>query len=139
MTFKSVRSTLAVLFLASLAAHLGGLFYVRSSIWPEEFQAFVLKILAVYSVPLAVVIGGIVVQPRRASAGPPQPLAWAAVVLTLFWNGLLLTRSLSFVSAQQDSVASAISFIDTVASASSFLVAGVISAYFAEPVARRKT
>jgi hypothetical protein len=131
MTMARVRSTLFIMFLASLALQVIAFFFVRYKMWPEDFQALILRILTIYSVPLAVVLGGIAAQPRDGLAAAPLLPGWAAIVLTALWNLLLIGRSLGFVLAEQDSVASAVSYLDAVASSSSFLVAGVITAFFA--------
>ena len=118
------------IFLASLILQLGAFLAIRSKMWPEDLLNLVLKLLGIYSVQLSVVLAGIFAQPRAGLADPPAGLAWTALLLTTLWNLLLVWRSVSFSVAAQDSVGDLIKYIDTVASASSFLVAGVIAFFF---------
>jgi hypothetical protein len=48
------------------------------------------------------------------------------------WNLLLAWRSISFSIAAQDSVSDLIKYLDSIASSSSFLVAGVLTFFFAK-------
>ena len=127
------RVTLIVLFLASLTIQLVAFFLVRSRMWPEEFTILIIKIFSIYSVPLAVVIGGMIAKRHEAPASAPVALTWIAIVLTILWNLLLIGRSLAFALADRDSVTSAANDLGILATFSSFLVAGVISAFFAAP------
>jgi protein-S-isoprenylcysteine O-methyltransferase Ste14 len=130
MTMNQARFGLMSIFLASLILQLGAFLAIRSKMWPEDLLNLVLKLLGIYSVQLSVVLAGIFAQPRAGLADPPAGLAWTALLLTTLWNLLLVWRSVSFSVAAQDSVGDLIKYIDTVASASSFLVAGVIAFFF---------
>ncbi len=133
MTMARARVTLVALFLASLIIQLVAFFLVRSRMWPEEFPVLIQKIFSIYSVPLAVVLGGMIAKRHDAPAAAPVSLAWITIVLTALWNLVLMGRSLAFALAEQDSVTSAASDLGMFAAFSSFLVAGVISAFFAAP------
>jgi len=111
---------------------LGAFSLVRDRMWPEDLLALVLKLLGIYSVPLGIILGGIFAQPKGPLHDPPAGVAWAALLLAAIWNLPLVWRSISFGLAQQDSVGDLIKYLDSVASASSFLVAGVLAFFFAK-------
>jgi len=120
------------IFLLSLLVQLGSFFLVRTRMWPDEFQDLLLKLLAIYSVQLGVVLGGIFAQPKSPLADPAPWLVWTALLLVLIWNLLLVWRSLAFTlaGAETDSVADLIKYLDGVSSAGSFLVAGGLAFFF---------
>jgi hypothetical protein len=130
MSMNQARFGLMGVFLVSLILQLGAFFLVRGRMWPEEFQGLVLKVLAVYSVQLGVVLGGIFAQPRTPLADPPRGLAWSALLLTALWNMLLVVRSISFSLAAEDSATDLMKYVDAIGSGSAFLVAGVLVFFF---------
>jgi hypothetical protein len=130
MSMNQARFGLIAIFLGCLLLQLGALFLTRNKMWPDDFLAVMLKLVSIYSVQLGVVFGGIFAQPRPPLADPPAGLAWTAVALAAMWNLLLIWRTVSFGFAEQDSPAALIKYLDSVASASSFLVAGVIAFFF---------
>jgi hypothetical protein len=89
-----------------------------------------LKIVAVYSVHLTVILGGIFAQPKGPLEDPPAPLAWTAITLAVLWNVLLAWRSLAFSMASQDSAPELIKYLDGVGSSTSFLVTGALAFFF---------
>jgi hypothetical protein len=127
---NQARFGLMGLFIASLVLQVGTIFHVRGRVWPEEFQALLLKIFAIYSVQLGVVLGGIFAQPKTQLANPPRALAWSALLLTAVWNILLVARTISFSFATQDSASDLMKYFDAIGSGSSFLVAGVLVFFF---------
>ena len=132
MSMNQARFGLMGIFLLSLMLQLVAFFLARNRMWPEEFVPLVLKLLGIYSVQLGVVLGGIFAQPRAPLAVPPSGLTWTAFVLVAMWNLLLAWRSISFSAAAQDSVSDLIKYLDSIASGSSFLVAGVLAFFFAK-------
>jgi hypothetical protein len=130
MTMNQARFALLGVFVGCLVVQLGAFFMTRSKMWPEDFLSLTLKLLAIYSVQLGVVIGGIFAQPRTPMADPPAGLTWTALALAALWNFLLVWRSVSFSIAPQDSVGDLIKYIDTIGAGSSFLVSGVVTFFF---------
>jgi hypothetical protein len=130
MTLNRVRYGLVFVFLAGMAVQIACFISSRGRMWPEDFNLLVLKILAIYSVQLGVVLGGIFSQVNVQTAGPAPSLAWTALLLAGFWNVLLIWRVMSFSFAQQDSVNDLTKYLDGVGAGSAFLVAGVNSYFF---------
>jgi hypothetical protein len=130
MSMNHARFGLMGVFLISLMVQLGAFFLARGRMWPEEFQGLILKVLAIYSVQLGVVLGGIFAQPRTALADPPRGLAWSALLLAGLWNLLLVARSISFSFATEDSATDLMKYIDAIGSGGAFLVAGVLAFFF---------
>lgn len=124
------RFGLLGIFVLCLLAQLVAFFLVGSKMWPEDQQALVLKIIAVYSLHLSVILGGIFAQPKGRLEDPPDALAWTAIALAILWNALLIWRSITFVAAKQDSVQDLVRYLDGVSSASSFLVTGALAFFF---------
>jgi hypothetical protein len=132
MSMNQARFGLMGIFLVSLTLQLVAVFLTRNRMWPDEFLPLVLKLMGIYSVQLGVVLGGIFSQPRAPLAEPPSGLTWIAFILVTLWNLLLAWRSISFSIAAQDSVSDLIKYLDSIASSSSFLVAGVLTFFFAK-------
>lgn len=137
MKTANARAVLFTLFLGALLVQVTALFLMRHAMWPDEFQALLLKLISIYSVPLAVVAGNLLAQPRAGSESVTAALAWSAILLTLVWNLLLVARSVGFAMAKHDSVTSLISYLDSVAAASSFLIAGVLAFFFEKTAVAR--
>jgi hypothetical protein len=130
MKLNRVRYGLVFIFLGALVLQLGCVIAARGRMWPEEFNALVLKVLAIYSVQLGVVLVGIFSQVNSPTADPPASLGWTALVLAGLWNVLLLWRVVSFSFAGQDSVSDLTKYLEGVGSGSAFLVAGVVAYFF---------
>jgi hypothetical protein len=119
VTMNQTRFGLLGIFTGCLLAQLIAFLSVASKMWPEDLQALILKIVAVYSVHLTVILGGIFAQPKGSLEAPPASLAWTAVALAVLWN-----------VATQDSAAELIKYIDGVGSSTSFLVTGALAFFF---------
>lgn len=130
MSMNQARFGLMGIFVGSLLVQLVALFVIRSQMWQEDFQTLIVKLLGIYSVQLAVVLGGVFAQPKAPLADPPLGLSLTAMLLAVLWNLLLVLRFLAFCFAAQDSVGALIKYLDSVAAASSFLVAGVMAFFF---------
>jgi hypothetical protein len=107
--------------------------------WPEDLRSLVFKLLAIYSVHISVILGGIFARPRGALERPPASLAWVAIVLATFWNLLFIWRSITFTLATEDSVTEVIKYMDGAAAASSFLVTGALTFFFTRGTETVKT
>jgi hypothetical protein len=119
-----VLSLLAVLSLVSVS-------YARKAIYSQDLRDLVVRFLAIYSIPLGVIIPGIFGKvSSRGRLAPPRAF-WTAVALALIWNLLLMGRTVFFTFAAEDQVSSLLDFINTVATASSFLTVGALSYFFA--------
>ena len=130
MTMNQARFGLLVVFVFCLLLQLLAFLSVGHKMWPEELQALVLKILAIYSIHLTIILAGIFAQPKGSLVNPHTSVTWAALMLSLLWNALLIWRSFSFAWARQDSVQDLMKYLDGVASASSFLVTGALAFFF---------
>ena len=130
MSMSQTRLALMGIFVTGMVVQIVAFFLVRTKMWPDEFLSLLLKLLGLYSVQLAVVIGGIFAQRGAKLANPPAALAWSALALAALWNLLLVARSISFSVAPADSVSDLIKYLDTIASGGSFLVAGVVTFFF---------
>jgi hypothetical protein len=130
MTMNRVRFGLLGVFLVCLAIQLVAFISASHRMWPEDLQSLIGKLLAIYSVHLTLILGGIFAQPKGPLEDPPAPLAWTAIVLATLWNALFIWRSLSFSAATQDSSTDLIKYFDSVSSASSFLVTGGLAFFF---------
>lgn len=130
MNMNRARFSLLSIFIIFLVVQLVALSVVSQKMWPEEYQALMLKVLAIYSVHLTVILGAIFAQSKTQLKGAPTELAWTAILLTLIWNLPLAWRSVSFSIADHDSVQNLLKFYDGVSSASSFLVTGALAFFF---------
>ena len=119
MTIRHSQLVLLAMFLIGLVIHLVcfGYSFLIGAVYVEDLQTMAVRTLAVYSVPLGVIVGGIfgggAERVTKASSGT----FWTAAGLSLLWNILLLVRSLVFVIAEQDSITSLFGYIDAVSAA----------------------
>lgn len=79
---------------------------------------------------MAVILGGIFGKRKPAGTTAPGLPFRVALVLSALWNLLLLWRAVAFYFASDDRAANLITYWDTVAAASSFLVAGALAYFF---------
>lgn len=132
MTTRRVQTALLFVFAGSFVVQVTAFFAVSLSMWPEDLRKILTTLFAVYSIPLAVIIGGLFAQPKKQSKGPVAGfLAWSAILLSIVWNSLFLWRSVSFSVAIRDSPSDVIDFMNSVSMAASFLVAGLLAFFFA--------
>jgi hypothetical protein len=136
---NQARFGLLAIFVSCLGVQLIAFFVAGHKMWPEELQSLVVKILAVYSVHLTVILGGIFAQPKGPLENPSGSLAWTSIVLALLWNVLLIWRSVSFSMATHDSVGDLMKYLDGIASASSFLVTGALAFFFTKGTQTART
>lgn len=138
MTFGRTRNALVFTFVAGLvlAAAITCTAFAKETIASSDLASLLGTLLAIYAVHLGVILGAIFGNPKtRATrtAGMAGPLA---IVLAVLWNLLLLFRLALFAAAvfnpeRNDNVEDVISYIQTVGTASSFLIAGTLSFFFA--------
>lgn len=106
--------------------------YRKGEISGQDISSLTTKLLAIYSVQMAVILGGIFGQLKT-----PQRIAsvlafWIAFVLSLLWNLLLLWRSVAFYLAENDQTGDLVAYLDMVSGGSSFLVVGALAYFFAK-------
>jgi hypothetical protein len=102
--------------------------YLRGEIYADELLSPMSKLIAIYSVPFAVILGGIFGQRRSKKA--QSSVFWVAICLTLIWNLLLAWRSVAFALMKEDSVVELSKYFDAMAIYSSSLIAGLLSYFF---------
>jgi len=138
MTVTRARVILVGIFLVSLVIQVGVVVatYVEGAIAAKDLSSLLPKLLAIYSVHLAVIFGGIFAQIRATKQVNVQPMPfWIATVVAALWNLLLLWRSVAFGVAGfnvniEDSVSSFSTYLDDASKASSFLVVGALAFFF---------
>jgi hypothetical protein len=110
--------------------------YSKGAIASGDLISLLTKLLAIYGVHFAVIIGGILAQHQNAQPAQVSAIAfWLAVALSLIWNLLLVWRSVIFGMAAydvniEDSVTRLLSYLDSISSAGSWLVAGALAFFF---------
>lgn len=131
MSLTRARAFIVATFLAGLVLQLlaVSLTYVRSEIGAKDLLDLIIKLLSVYSVPLAVILGGVFGDLKTAGRASRLPF-WLAFILSLLWNLLLLWRSIAFFLATDDRASRLLGYLDAVSAASSFLVAGALAYFF---------
>lgn len=140
MTMNRARISLVTIFLISLVIQLTAVIftYSRGAIAYADLATLLLKLMAIYSVHLGLIVGGIFAQyqdGKRRTQSAPTTAFWLAAILISIWNGLLLWRCLSFGVAalnpdSEDNVDNLSSYLQNISSASSFLVAGSLAFFF---------
>jgi hypothetical protein len=134
MNVRHAQITLVALFMISLLLHLGcfGYSYISDAIYADDLQTLAVRILAVYSVPLGIMVGGIFGGSAKPADKAAGSTLWTAVALSLLWNVLLVFRSISFALSEQDSIASLLDYVDAVAGVATFLIGGALTYFFAK-------
>ena len=105
MTLVRARMLLVGIFLSGLILQSMCILavYSKAAITSNDVTTLLVKVLEIYSVPLAVILGGIFARPANptqtgASEAAPSTAFWVAVGLALVWNALLLWRGAAFSS-----------------------------------------
>lgn len=140
MTVGRARIALVAIFVSGLTAQVAAviLTYSRGTIAYDDLTSLLLKLLAIYSVHLGVIFGGIFAQQKDSGKkAAPTTAFWLAVALGGIWNVLLLWRSLSFGMAafnpnSEDNVDRLASYLQNISTASAFLVTGALAFFFAK-------
>jgi hypothetical protein len=126
------RVLLLRIFLVFLFVLIGMAYAAGASnrIFPDQATALITQILAIYSVQLAVILGGTFAQ-NKSRPPAPLPLMVAAAALSVAWNSLLLAGMLAFTRSDGWKLPDLQSYLETVSKGGSFLVAGMLSFFFA--------
>lgn len=134
MSLRRSQLALLALFMIGLVVHLAcfGSAFLAGAVYAEDLQTLAVRALAVYSVPLGVIVGGIFGGKADPAARASPGIFWTAAGLSLLWNLLLLTRSLIFVIAEYDTVGSLLAYVDAVSAAGTFLIGGALAYFFAK-------
>jgi hypothetical protein len=119
------------IFLLSLVAHIAiqVAMWIHGAIYEENVREATLKILIIYSVPLAALLGPLFKKQNRASQRIPGTTYIVALSMSVIWNLLLVYRSVMFATQNDDQESTLFKYLDDVSAASTFLVIGVLS-YF---------
>lgn len=104
--------------------------FFRGAIYPDDLKTLFEQILAVYSIPVGTILGGIFAEPGGGRESVPKPAFWVALVLALLWNFVLVIRCVVFAFAHEDLVSDFVGFLTAVSSASLFLVSGALAYFF---------
>jgi|ERR1051325_664550 hypothetical protein len=133
MTKRRAQLVIAAVFGISLIAQLAIVVVLgnQDKMWDNEQLSLITKLLTIYSVPLGVIFFGMVASARSRSAGKRQPLGLIALAFVLVWNILFVARCLRLALAPHDSVSSALSYYEAISSNGSWLIAGVLTLFFA--------
>jgi hypothetical protein len=137
MTDTRAKISLTGVFLLSLAVQLIGISAVHSTMWPEDYQSVLLKLLHIYSVPLGVATGGILATSKSKDGFVDGSLVWISLGLVLLWNGIFVTRTLAFCFSAHDSAKDMMGFYQEISTGSSFLIAGVLAFFFGKTGSRK--
>ncbi|HLG12944.1 MAG TPA: hypothetical protein VJH03_00250 [Blastocatellia bacterium] len=134
MRTTRARLILVSVFLVFFVLMIGAIFvpFQKGEIYSESMLTLLKKLLAVYSVHLAVIFGGIFGQWKSGIDKVPTLPFWIGLVLVFIWNALLAWRFLVFCFSEKDTVGALSAYLDTVVPATSFLVAGALSFFFAK-------
>jgi hypothetical protein len=138
MTLGRARANLLAVFLIGFIAQaaMTVVVYLNRAITSADVTNLLVTLLSVYSVPMAVMLGGLFASKISGKASAKnQPAFLAALVLATIWNILLLSRFALFVyagfnTAVDDSAEKVSAYVDQIAKASSFLVAGSLAYFF---------
>jgi hypothetical protein len=144
MTLMRARTLLVSIFLCCLVVECFCILivYTKGAISSNDVTTLLVKMLEIYSVPLAVILGGIFARPAKVTLEggietAPSTAFWVSVAVAIVWNALLLWRGVGFSVAAfrlsiEDNVSFFSSYLDSISKASSFLVAGALAYFFSK-------
>jgi hypothetical protein len=90
---------------------------------PEEFTPMVVKLLTIYSAPVGVILGGILITRHTNVPNASSTEVWVVLLLACLWNAILIARySLITFNPVGDSTEQLESFQDNVLPAGNFLI-----------------
>jgi polyferredoxin len=133
MSISRIRSGLVLMFATGFILQTIALIsvYLRDLTRQEELISMLLKLLAIYSVHWGVIAGGIFARTPQENEQAPALPARLALVSSAFWNLLLVWRPVAY-ALKPGSPKEVSAYLDGVAAASSFLVAGALAYFFAQ-------
>lgn len=132
MKFAVAQIWILAVFVVSLLLELSlvGASLATNAIYPQDLRDLTVRYLAIYAVPLGVIISGTFAKSRSSQRTAPIRAFWAAVVLAAIWNALILGRTLLFTFSSGDQISSLVDFVGGVATASSFLTVAALTYFF---------
>jgi hypothetical protein len=132
MSIARSQVIIAFIFILSLVLQVAVVFYdeLRGYLYADERTDIILKLLAVYAVHLAVIVGGIFSQRIEGATRAPQTASWLAISLSLVWNLLLIGHVFSFVFSGTDQNQDLKAQLTSISSVSSFLLTGALAYFF---------
>jgi hypothetical protein len=138
MNLNQSRGALLVIFLVFLLAQIAMIYGLglANRIFVDEAVALITQVLAIYSVHLAVILGGMFAVKKTGMPSATPLLSWSAIGLSLMWNALLLGGTISFAVSNVWKLHDIRNYLETVSRSSSFLVAGALAFFFASPAGR---
>ncbi len=122
------------LFFFALQAVLLVVCQVSNGIGSEKLKELAVQLITIYSVPLSAIVGGIF-----AKKGLPANLNgvfYASVALVIVWNALFAWRTceltLAALRVLEDRAKDFADYMESVSKASTFLISGLLTYYFAK-------
>jgi hypothetical protein len=128
---RTIQITLVSILVGSLLLEFLAIAVVRDRMWTEDFDSLILKLLAVYSAQIGLVIGGIVGENRNKMNNAPRGEALLALGLALVWTLLVGWRPIALVFTDRDSVKLVVNYIEEVGFGGSFFLASALAYFFA--------
>jgi hypothetical protein len=132
MKFSVAQVWILLVFVTSLLLELVlvGVSYGQNAIYPDDLRNLAARFLAIYSVPLGLIISGIFGKSAAQERLAPARAFWVALALAVVWNLLLLGRTLLFAFAPEDRVGDLVEFVNGVSAAGSFLTVATLTYFF---------
>jgi len=132
MKFSVAQLWILSVFVSSLLLELclTGVSYAKNAIYTQDLRDLAVRFLAIYSVPLGLIISGIFAKSDSSKRVAPNRAFWTAMALAAIWNALILGRTVLFTFAAEDQVSTLLDFITGVAAASSFLTVAALTYFF---------
>jgi hypothetical protein len=131
MKIRTIQITLVCILVGSLLLALLAVVAVRNRMWSEDFDVLILKLLAVYSAQLGLLVGGIVGENRNKKKNAPRGEALMALGLAFVWTLLVGWRPIALVFTDRDSVKQVVNYIEEVGFGGSFFLAAALAYFFA--------
>lgn len=138
MTITRARVCLLSVFLTALILQSVAMAYafLKSRIYSNELSDLILALLQIYSVHLAICIGGIFggffVGSSKTTKLTPNNYFWIAFLLVLVWNLFVVWRSVAFGFVGVGTVPEVGDYLKQVSAYSTWLVAGCLTFYFSK-------
>lgn len=132
MTFEKFRNKILQIFIGCLVLQIICISvpYFRGEMYSKDLVIIFGKLLGIYAIHFAVIIGGIFGSLDDSNRKVPKGILGTSLLLIILWNVLIGWRSISFALSEDDPVKDLLFYIETISTASTFLIAGVLSYLF---------
>jgi len=133
VTSSLAQIYITVIYLVGITFNIAMIFSSEASgrIFDDQVIIMLKSVFAAYAPPLSIIAGGYFSFKTMEIRLVSKNVFWVAVSFSLLWNIILMWRAFSFATSESDHIDNFINHFNEIAPAGMFLVAGVLTFFFA--------